>query len=81
MHDIRYNKIAPMMRFVMNDVLYAFHCFRKNDRLLQSMLQVIDGCYLPIELVLLVCMHDIVCVSPKCLTLCSPCGACLSAQS
>ena len=53
---------APMMRFVMNVVLYVFYCFRKEDGSLWSMLQVIDRCYLPIELVCL-CVCMIQCVN------------------
>ena len=34
MHDARNYKRAPIMRFVINDVLYAFRCVRKEDGLL-----------------------------------------------
>ena len=34
MHDVRNYKNTSMMRFVMNVVLYAFHCVRKKDELL-----------------------------------------------
>ena len=43
-----------MMIFVMNAILYVFHCVRKENDLLRYMFQVIDGCYLPVELV---CMN------------------------
>lgn len=44
------------------------------------MFQVINECYLSDELVLLVCVHDIICVSLRCLTICSPSGVCLFAK-
>ena len=48
------------MRFVINDVLYVFRCVYKKDDLLWSMLQVIDRCYLPLELVYLFdCVYDL----------------------
>ena len=34
MHDVRNYQNASMMRFVMNDILYAFRCVKKEDVLL-----------------------------------------------
>ena len=53
MHDLRNYQYVPMMRFVMNVVLYVFYCVRKEDGLLRYVLWVIDGCFLPVELVCL----------------------------
>ena len=57
MHDVKNYQYTPTMRYVMNVVLYASRCIRKEDGLLRSVLRVIDVCYLPVELVCLyVCM-------------------------
>ena len=55
MHDVRNYKNDPMMRFVMNDVLYTFGLLRKDDGLFRFVLWVIDRCYLSLSFFACVC--------------------------
>ena len=63
MHDVRITRM-PLMGFMMNATLYDFCCVKKEDELWRFVLQVIDGCYLLVELIcLFVCMSVLVYVS------------------
>ena len=57
MHDVINYQNLCTMRFVITVVLYAFRCVRKEDGLCRSVLRVIDGCYILVELICMyVCM-------------------------